>query len=420
MVFAFPFTTVHRDISQDGPVLLITAGIHGDEPAAFLAAGMLINNYTITSGRIWIVPNLNFQSILHTSRGIAGDMNRKFLGTTKNDPDYVNLEAIKKLITHPDVDFVYSMHDGSGFYREKHLSTLYSPYRWGQCIVIDQETLDPSIPHYNLHELGSKIVSNLNEKLIAKNEQYRVRNTKTKEGNNPMEQSLTWFSVQHGKASIGVEASKNIPLSRGIYYHLIALETLLKERGITFERNFELSPQGVHKALYDVDLTLFDSYKLPIRNIRKSLRFVPFPSAEVKFTTSNPLLYVYRKKNAYVVQYGNTILTTLHPELIRFDPSLSSLHILIDGKSADIPMGTVFDVQKNFSVPVLKGYRLNVIGYVHPTKKNEFDCLITRKNISSQYSIDTTKQTYRVEIYKNDAFVGLVYARFPLKNTKTI
>ncbi|MDE7469171.1 MAG: succinylglutamate desuccinylase/aspartoacylase family protein, partial [Desulfovibrionaceae bacterium] len=172
VLFAFPFTTVKRDIDKTGPVLLITAGIHGDEPAAFSAAGMLINNYTITSGRVWIVPNLNFQSILHTSRGIAGDMNRKFLGTNKNDPDYVNLEAIKNLILDPDVDFIYSMHDGMGFYREKHSSTLYSPYRWGQSIVIDQESLDSSIPHHNLKELGTKIVENINTKLIAKHESY--------------------------------------------------------------------------------------------------------------------------------------------------------------------------------------------------------------------------------------------------------
>lgn len=425
MVFAFPFTTIKRDSSDKGPVVLITAGIHGDEPAAFLAAGMLINNYAITSGRVWIVPNLNFQSILHTSRGIAGDMNRKFRGTTKNDPDYVNLEAIKKLILHPDVDFVYSMHDGSGFYREKHQSTLYSPYRWGQCVVIDQEMLDNSIPHYNLQELATKIVANTNTKLIAKNEAYRVRNTKTNEGNNPMEQSLTWFSVQNGKASLGVEASKNIPLSRGVYYHLLALETLLTERGVTFERNFELTPQGVHTALYDIELTLFDSYTLPIRNIRPSLRYMPFPSSEIKFHSSNPLLYIYKKKNAYVVQYGNTILTTIHPEFIQFDRVLSSLQVLVDGTPVDVPMGTVFDVQKNFSVPSLNGYRLNIIGYVNSKKKNEFDCLVTRKVLLSQYSIDTTKQLYRIELYKGDAFVGLIYARFPqqeataIKKTKT-
>lgn len=414
-LLAFPFTTVKRDIVPEDKVLLITAGIHGDEPSAFLAAGMLVNNYTITSGRVWIVPNINFQSILHTSRGIAGDMNRKFLGTHKNDPDYVNLETIKKLIKDPDVDFVYSMHDGSGFYREKHQSTLYSPYRWGQCVVIDQATLDTNIPHNNLQNIASEIITNLNTHLVAKNEAYRLRNTKTNEGNTSMEQTLTWFSVQNGKASISVEASKNIPLARGVYYHLIALETLLKKRGITFERNFELTPQGVQKALYDIDVEIFNAYTLPIRNLRKELKYVPFPAAEIKFKSSNPLLYIYRKKNAYVVQYGNTVLTTLHPEFIQFSHELSSIPIIIDGKSHDIKIGTVFDVTKSFTIPEIKGYRLNVIGYVHPKKKNEFDCLITTQNISPQYSIDTTEQLYRVELYKENTFVGMLYARFPLK-----
>lgn len=413
ILFAFPFTTVKRDVAQDGPILLITAGIHGDEPAAFLAAGMLVNHYTFHSGRVWIVPNLNFQSILHTSRGIAGDMNRKFLGVPKHDPDYVNLEAVKSLITHPDVDFVYSMHDGSGFYREKHSSTLYSPYRWGQCVVIDQEALDDSIAHHNLKEIATNMVHAINAQLIAKHEEYRVRNTKTKEGNNPMEQSLTWFSVQNGKAAIGVEASKNIPLARGVYYHLLALESLMKQKGIDFQRNFELTPQGVQNALYDIKITLFNTYTLPIQNIRKSLRFVPFASSEVKFTSSNPLIHIYRKKNAYVVQYGNTILTTLYPEFIPFDTSIKTLRAIVDGKSIDIPMGTVFDVRTNFTIPEMEGYRLNVIGYVNPKKKNEFDCLVSYRILSPSYSVDTTKRLYRVELYKGDTFAGLVYARFP-------
>ena len=40
---------------------------------------MLVTDYQITRGEVWVVPNLNFESIIKRSRGVYGDMNRKFL-----------------------------------------------------------------------------------------------------------------------------------------------------------------------------------------------------------------------------------------------------------------------------------------------------------------------------------------------------
>ena len=47
-----------------GPTLLVIGGIQGDEPGGFTAASMLVTNYEIKSGSVWVVPNLNFESII--------------------------------------------------------------------------------------------------------------------------------------------------------------------------------------------------------------------------------------------------------------------------------------------------------------------------------------------------------------------
>ena len=81
-----------------GPTLLVIGGIQGDEPGGFTAASLLVTNYKVESGNVWVVPNLNFESIIQRSRGVHGDMNRKFNVLSKKDPEFAEVEKIKKII----------------------------------------------------------------------------------------------------------------------------------------------------------------------------------------------------------------------------------------------------------------------------------------------------------------------------------
>lgn len=101
-----------------GPTLLVIGGIQGDEPGGFTAASMLVTNYKVKSGSVWVVPNLNFESIIKRSRGIHGDMNRKFNVLSKKDPEFSEVQKIKKIILSKNVDIVINLHDGSGFYKK--------------------------------------------------------------------------------------------------------------------------------------------------------------------------------------------------------------------------------------------------------------------------------------------------------------
>ena len=80
----------------EAPVVLVVGGIQGDEPGGFSAATLLTTNYTIRKGVLWVVPNLNFPSIIKRSRGLYGDMNFFFI-TQKNGHLCQNKQLVQKI-----------------------------------------------------------------------------------------------------------------------------------------------------------------------------------------------------------------------------------------------------------------------------------------------------------------------------------
>jgi predicted deacylase len=84
------FHLIKKDSQVEAPTLLIVGGIHGNEPGGFFAPAILAQYYRATKGSFWIVPNLNQPSIQAQSRGINGDMNRKFAPDSPKDGDSKN------------------------------------------------------------------------------------------------------------------------------------------------------------------------------------------------------------------------------------------------------------------------------------------------------------------------------------------
>ena len=58
--------TLHRLGEDQTPGVLVVGGIQGDEPGGFSAATLLITHYRIKKGTVWVVPNLNFPSIIQS------------------------------------------------------------------------------------------------------------------------------------------------------------------------------------------------------------------------------------------------------------------------------------------------------------------------------------------------------------------
>ncbi len=406
-------------LKEDKNVLLVIGGIQGDEPGGFLAASLLSTEYEITKGAVWIVPNLNFPSIIKKSRGLNGDMNRKFSAIRKKDPDYQAVKGIKSLITDPNVALVVNLHDGSGFYRKEHINNMLNPRRWGNSCIIDQKDL-AGVKYGKLNVIASSVADEINKHLLSEKHRYHVKNTKTKEGDVEMLKSLTFYAIGQKKAAFANEASKSLRTHERVYYHLIALEKYMKIMGIEFKRSFKLSPRRVKKAINKgVEVSLFDKkIYLSLDNPRSIIRYVPLPKQKpVHYEASNPLTAIVKDGRAYSVHYGNRKLTKLVPQYFDYTPDLESIKVLIDKDSKDVPLGSLVKVEKSFKVFWKKNQRVNIIGFSSKKYKNEANINIRKKDILKRYSIDKSGKIFRVEIYdttksKKGTYAGMFLVEF--------
>jgi len=78
---------IKKENLDSNTTLLVIGGIHGNEPGGYYAAAILASHYTILSKNLWVIPNLNKESIIKFRRGVNGDMNRKFASIKKGDKD---------------------------------------------------------------------------------------------------------------------------------------------------------------------------------------------------------------------------------------------------------------------------------------------------------------------------------------------
>lgn len=422
---SFDFDFIKKG-KQDDNTLLIVGGIQGDEPGAFMAASLITTHYKIKKGSVWVVPNLNFYSIIKRSRGPFGDMNRKFASLSPTDPDYNSIQRIKKYIKSPEVKVILNLHDGSGFYREKHESWSFSPNRWGQSAIIDQSKLD--IDHYgNLEEISNEICDHVNKYLIRERDSYRVKNTKTRLGDKEMEKTLTYFAINNGKAAFGNEASKVLPLHERTYYHLVALEKYMDIMGIEFERKFELDSLSVKNVINnDIYISFYDDkIQLPLSQVRNILKYFPVKKdGKIDFKPSNPLMTIVKKNGVFMIHYGNRKLADLKPDYLEMEDWGREVVINVDGEKRSIRLGTAIDVRKSFKIEPMKDFRVNIIGYVKKGTKNEAGLNIAKEQIKKQYSVDKNGSLFRVEFYKGGKFTGMILVNFDknksIENTLSI
>ena len=403
----------HLKGEQDGKTILIVGGIQGDEPGGFTAASILVTNYKIKKGNIWVIPNLNFNSIVESSRGLYGDMNRKFRTIKINDPDYAAVDEVKRLIRNEQVDLVLNLHDGSGFYRKTYIDKERNPNRWGQSIIIDQSFLEGSA-FPELEKMGETVARRVNDRFANSDYQYDVRNTKTRAGNYEMQQTLTYYAVNNKKAAFGLEASKSFLTHERVYFHLSLIEEFLKLAGVEFERDFQLTTNDLQRIIgKNLALSLYERrIALYLDDVQQDIRYFPIKrNGKIEFKANNPLLAVVESKGYYKVKYGNRNIVKLYPQYFDYDESLENVSLMIDGKLKAINIGSTVNVERDFIVKPTEGYRVNVIGFVS-NKRSEDDLPVTRNAMLKRYSLDHGHDVYRVEFYKGNKFSGMILVRF--------
>lgn len=403
-----------------GPTLLVIGGIQGDEPGGFTAASMLVTNYKVDKGSVWVVPNLNFESIIKRSRGVHGDMNRKFNRLSKKDPEFEEVQKIKKIILSDDVDVILNLHDGSGFYKKKYINRMHNPSRWGQSIIIDQKTLDA--PRFGqLSNIASSVQKYINKQLRNSKKFFYVKNTETKKGDIEMEKSLTYFAIKNNRPAFAVEASKSFLTYERTFYHLLAVEGFMAELGIEFNRDFKLSRKNVAKQIgNNLKISLYDNrINLDIEKARRFLNYVPLKKhSSFEYKKNNPLIAVIKNNKTLKVRYGNRYVTSLKPQYFEYDYDLDAISVQVDGVTRRINIGEKVKVEKDFRVLASNDYRVNIIGYTKQGVKNENGVLVNRKQIKSRFSIDRDENIFRVELYKGEKFSGMILMDFLVENNK--
>ncbi len=410
----FPFTLHKLKSANPGPTVLVIGGIQGDEPGGFTAASLLVTDYRIENGEVWVVPNLNFESIIKRSRGVHGDMNRKFLQIPESDPEFQAVAKIKRIITEEQVDLVLNLHDGSGFFNPHHIDKDENPKRWGQSVVIDQANIEAR-RFGNLGALALDSIDRANRSSTTPRENFRLKNTQTRLGNTEMEKTLTYFAIRHGKAAMGVEASKNYPTARRIFNHLRLVEAIFERIGIAYQRSFKLTSAEIERKLgRDIQLALFDNKILyDFDKARARINYVPLKKeSAIKFRTNNPLVAIINSAKSIKVRYGNRGVTTLNPQFFDYDHSLAEIPMVIDGRDARVPSGTVVAVDNSFMIQPIDGMRVNVIGFRKSGRRNESGLLIRQADINKRFSVDQQAQRFRVEFYREDRYSGMILIDF--------
>lgn len=408
----FGFDIIKKGVQNDN-TLLVVGGIQGDEPGGFMAASLIATHYEIKKGSVWVIPNLNFYSIIKRSRGPYGDMNRKFASLDPNDPEYEIIQRVKSFIKNENVKMIVNLHDGSGYYRPKYEDSLHSPHRWGQCTIIDQSNIK-SKKFSNLEDISTQVVQHVNKNLLKKEHKYHLHNTRTAEGDKEMEKTLTYFAINNGKAAFGNEASKELPTHQRVYYHLLALEKFMHISGVKFERKFNLNADVVKNILdNDIEIAFYgDKIKLPLGQVRNMIKYFPVKKdGTIDFTPSNPLMSIVREHDVYTIYYGNRRLSKLSADFVEHAHDNIKAKFLIDGIHEEYSFGDKIKVENDFLIKPLKGYRINVIGYTNKSKI-ETDKLITKNSMLKRFSIDQNGNKYRVEFYKDEKFAGMIVVDF--------
>ncbi|MFY4843150.1 M99 family carboxypeptidase catalytic domain-containing protein [Aliarcobacter butzleri] len=410
------FSIYKKESQTPSHTLLIIGGIHGDEPGAYFAPAFFEKYYKITKGSVWVIPNINGDSIIANQRGIYNDMNRKFSVIEKDDPDYFIIERVKKIILDKKVDLILNLHDGHGFYRETHENAIFNPKAWGQATIIDQDKINGLDKFGDLDNIATKVKNNLNkDKLFQEYHSFGVKNTQTKFKDEQMQLSLTYFAVTNNKPAFAIETSKNITdLTEKVIYQLKSIEEFMKIMDIEFQRDFDINNyEEVKKRLFDFgEVKINENIAFDLSDSRKILRFIPLKKENNEFKFENSLGATKIVDNKYEVYIGNINVTNLFPQVFDIKEYKDSIKIEVDGKVINTKLGEVIDVKNSFKIVKNEFFRVNVIGFSKTGVDSEDDILLKKSDMVDSFSIDTNNKQYRVEFYKDNNFYGMITINF--------
>lgn len=137
--WATPYYIVETEVA--GPTVVITGGIHGNEPAGARAAEQ-IRHWPILRGRLIVVPRVNTAALGRNQRRTPAvraelaDLNRNFPGPDSGHPRGEIAAALWDLIVQQRPDWVFDLHEGYQF-RVSHQPKPGKAKSVGSSIIFD-------------------------------------------------------------------------------------------------------------------------------------------------------------------------------------------------------------------------------------------------------------------------------------------
>jgi succinylglutamate desuccinylase len=124
-----PYYVFNSDILE--PVVLIEAGIHGDEVAGIYALDRLLQKIKVLSGTLIIFPRMNILACNADKRYINKDLNAVFPG--KDDAAYeFNLaKEIYEMVAKEKVQYLLTLHESKHLYDVKKPGTIAQTIIYG-------------------------------------------------------------------------------------------------------------------------------------------------------------------------------------------------------------------------------------------------------------------------------------------------
>ncbi len=97
----------------EGPTVMVIGGIHGDEPAGYLAAESIVS-WAVDRGTLLVLPRANMPAVAEQKRSVSGsaDLNRSFPGSDRSDDQTARLAAaIFGVMQEYEPDWVVDLHE---------------------------------------------------------------------------------------------------------------------------------------------------------------------------------------------------------------------------------------------------------------------------------------------------------------------
>ncbi len=197
-----------------GPTVVVVGGVHGDEPAGYLAARKLVK-WKITKGTLVVLPDAHREAIRRNTRGYPGNMNRMFPGKAKGDAMQRLAYEIFQIISAARPDLLLTLHESRDFHAD-------NPARYGQTFCFDFAELVPYMKR--VMERANADISPRKHKFLIFVDPFPTC---------PTYQS--WVKLRVPATSI--ETSKTLPLRRRITYQLMATQAFFDDVGLGYEQS---------------------------------------------------------------------------------------------------------------------------------------------------------------------------------------